>query len=72
MSFGLLTAIVPEDVPIILQRCAIAYRNTETRYFPETWKAIADKVEALALELHKEIPQLKAAEPDRKKPRVKL
>lgn len=72
MSFGLITCNTIDDVPALLQRCAQLYRSSEFRYYPEAWKKVADKIEALALELRDEIPRLKASEPQRKKPRVKL
>lgn len=72
MSFGLLTALRLEDIPRILKTCSMHYRDTETRYYPEAWRKIADKVEAFALELEVAIPQMKREEPPRKKPRVRI
>lgn len=72
MSYGLVTVNTIDDVPKLLQRCAQLYRSSDFRYYPEAWKKVADRMEALALDLHRDIPQMKAEEPQRKKPRIKL
>ncbi len=51
MSFGLYTAISVDDIPRILRRAAVNYRNTETRQHMNAWLVAADEIERFADEL---------------------
>ena len=69
MSFGLLTALDPSDIPEILRNCANCYRGTVTSKYPDAWKLAADEFEAFAAKL---APMLENAKANQKKARAKL
>jgi hypothetical protein len=68
MSFGLITAINPMDVPKILKRCAELYRKSQSPY-PDAWNLAADEFDRLADELN---VKLKVAMENQKRPRARL
>jgi hypothetical protein len=68
MSFGLLTALNPTDIPSILRRCAQGYRGNESQY-PDAWKLAADEFDRFAREL---APKIKSAMDNQRKPRPRL
>lgn len=72
MSFGLLTAIDPSDIPRILRRCAMAYRGAITTKYPDAWKLAADEIDAFSFKLAPMIEEAKANQKQIKQPRAKL
>lgn len=60
MSFGLLTAIQVEDVPVLLQNIAQNYRGVETRRYQHLWYYAADLLDEAAKLMHERIEQAKA------------
>lgn len=68
MSFGLVTALHPLDIPKILRRCAYFYRQSQSPY-PDAWNLAADEFDRLAIELD---IKLEVAIANQRKPRARL
>jgi hypothetical protein len=69
MSFGLLTAVEPADIPRIMRRVAEQYRGVQTKRYKRAWDVAADMLDRCANELEPVVNEIVRSEP---RPRIRL